>query len=100
MVQSSLVVFSLLTQIQDLGWDPPRPDVTDTAPFSTDLKVLLDDVDNELQVLMSKQPDEEKRQLKLHFSFTPATKEIQSLLGCDDCMLSFHVLVRMLSTNR
>ena len=83
-----------------MGWDPPRPEVTDTAPFSTDLKVLLDDVDSELQVLMSKQPDEEKRQLKLHFGFTPAAKEIRTLLGCDDCMICFHLLAHALNAHR
>ena len=74
-----------LTGFQDSGWNPPKPDVADNAPFTTDLKLLLDDVQSELQVLMYNQPEEEKRHLKAFVSFQPANGDLQKLLGCEKC---------------
>jgi hypothetical protein len=72
---------------QTEAWIPPKPDILDTVPFSSDLKILLDDVDHELQALMSKQPDDEKRMAKIHIGFTPAVNDFQRLLSCTDCLL-------------
>ncbi|MCJ1394977.1 ubiquitin-specific protease ubp2 [Xylographa bjoerkii] len=68
------------TRTED-GWFPPRPDVSDTAPFSNTLNILLNDVENELAVLLNLQPDSERHMARVHVPLLPAMAEFERILG-------------------
>ena len=59
-------------------------------PYSSDLRVLIDDVDRELEILMEQQPEVEKRDMKVHFRYQPAQKDLERLFGCHDCGSDLH----------
>ncbi|KAI9777700.1 MAG: ubiquitin-specific protease ubp2 [Geoglossum umbratile] len=66
-------------------WFLPETDVSDGPPFEDSLKMLLDDVEKELGVLISKIPHEETPKGKpTIFHPMPSYKNMQRVLGCLD----------------
>ena len=66
---------------EDLDWKPPRPEPGAKTPFTNPLNVLLNDVEKELVVLLSKRPDQERVGRVVHISAS-ATPELRGALGC------------------
>ena len=89
---------SMLIVLQDEDWLPPRPDLSKGTPFTNPLNILLDDVDKELLILISQQPEDEKRLVKPYFIPKPAMPDIERVLGCQGCKRPF-VLLTWLQAN-
>jgi len=66
---------------------PPHPEVSSKAPFTNAINIRLDDIQKELQVLMSRRPDDEKRAIKFQFIPEWATKDLRSAFRCLNCEL-------------
>lgn len=64
---------------------PPRPDVMAASPLTNPLNITLDDVELELLVLLSQQPDDEIRLANAYFRPVSADLDFQRLLHCDGC---------------
>ena len=65
-------------------WLPPRPSSDQRIPFIDAQKILLDDVQDELSVLMSKEPTELVRSTRQIFQPAPAMPELSAILACKD----------------
>ncbi|KAH0565972.1 hypothetical protein GP486_000640 [Trichoglossum hirsutum] len=66
-------------------WLLPEPDMSDGIPFNDPVKILLDDVEKELQLLLSKRPwAEYSRGKAVYFHPMPSYKILQRTLGCLD----------------
>ena len=70
---------------QDEEWLPPCPDISQIKPFTDPLRVLLDDVDKELLVLISQQPEDERRMAKPYSIPSLAMHDVERILGCQGC---------------
>ncbi|KZF24550.1 cysteine proteinase [Xylona heveae TC161] len=66
------------------GWILPRPDRSSETPYKDPLRLLLDDVEKELLVLISLRPAEEKRGRHVPFLPPPSLRDIEGLLGSLD----------------
>ncbi|KAI9773334.1 MAG: ubiquitin-specific protease ubp2 [Geoglossum simile] len=65
------------------AWWLPEVDASHGPPFEDSLKVLLDDVEKELGVLISKRPHKEASKEKpANFHPMPSYKNMQRVLGC------------------
>ncbi|KAH0542358.1 hypothetical protein FGG08_003203 [Glutinoglossum americanum] len=75
-------------EAQDV-WLLPEVDVSHGPPFEDSLKVLLDDVDKELLILIAKRPWKEssKGKTAVYFHPLPSYKNLQRVLGCLDCKI-------------
>lgn len=63
-------------------WLPPQPQPETIIPIETHLRILLDDVEKELLVLISKRPAAEKRAGSLQYVPISAMDDIMRALGC------------------
>ena len=68
--------------MQGDDWKPPHPEPAAKSPFTDPLNILLDDVEKELFVLLSKRPDDERRGGRLAYAPIPAMPEFKGALGC------------------
>jgi hypothetical protein len=67
-------------------WWLPEVDASHGPPFEDSLKALLDDVEKELCVLISKRPYKETSKGKpINFHPIPSYQNMQRVLGCLDC---------------
>jgi hypothetical protein len=81
----NVLTFWLHKEAQDV-WSLPEVDMSDGPPFEDPRKVLLDDVEKELQLLLSKRPwNESSRGKAVYFHPMPSYKTLQRVLGCLDC---------------
>ena len=85
LVNSALPYAPLLTSIQDTDLVPPRLDPSDLQPFSSELKVLLDDVDKELTSVIAQHPEEQHRVTKAYMPLASSANEFNIILGSKDC---------------
>ena len=53
-------------------------------PYTDPLQILLDDLQKEVNVLMSKRPDDERRSAKFNFLPDLASNELRRALGCSE----------------
>lgn len=60
-------------------------EVNAKAPFNSPINVRLDDILNELQVLISERPNDEKRAIKFQYKPEGAVRDLSSVLGCLEC---------------
>ena len=65
-------------------WQWPGIDPSPTPPYTDPLRILLDDVQKEVIVLMSQRPDDERRSAKFNFVPELATKKMRLALGCSE----------------
>lgn len=64
---------------------PPEPECNANPPFHNPINIRLDDIHNEIQTLMSKRPDYEKRAAKLEFNPEGVMQDLNGALGCLEC---------------
>ena len=65
-------------------WIPPRPDPDQQTPYKDPLRIRLDDVQDELRFLLSKEPIEQVRGTKLSTQPNFALPEMNMALACAD----------------
>ncbi|KAL9101728.1 MAG: hypothetical protein Q9163_003050 [Psora crenata] len=63
-------------------WQWPKIDQPSEPPYADPLLILLDDIEKEVNVLMSRRPDDERRSARFNFVPESASKEIRLALGC------------------
>ncbi|KAI9822563.1 MAG: ubiquitin-specific protease ubp2 [Pycnora praestabilis] len=68
----------------DHSWTLPQPDKSLETPTQDPLRILLQDVEEEIKVLLSKRPWQEKAELNIQFLPPPSIKELERSLGCLD----------------
>ncbi|KAL8735558.1 MAG: hypothetical protein Q9166_000726 [cf. Caloplaca sp. 2 TL-2023] len=66
------------------NWLVPRPDISETAPVSNPVNILLEDVEKELLALLLQRPDDEKRASKVQYGLTSASRDFKKLLSTVD----------------
>ncbi|KAE8147194.1 hypothetical protein BDV25DRAFT_160868 [Aspergillus avenaceus] len=65
-------------------WEPPRPNPWAERPYRDQLKIFLDDVIHELEVLMEQRPGPEQKGYQLNFNHRLAFEDILYVLGAYD----------------
>ena len=68
--------------IQGEDWRPPQPEPAARTPFTNPINILLNDVEKELLVLLSKRPDDERGVGKLAYAPVAAMPALKGALGC------------------
>lgn len=73
-----------LTQSGD-GWEPPRANANDSVPFTQRQNTLLDNLESELTVIISRLTSTQKRAGQDNTILRDATKDIARLFSCQNC---------------
>ncbi len=71
---------------QGEDWKPPQPEPAAKTPFTNPINILLNDVEKELLVLLSKRPDNERQGTRVPYMPISAMIEFKGALGCVECM--------------
>ena len=68
-------------------WLPPQPDPSAQIPFTNPINIRLDDILKEIRVLMSKESEAERRNIKYQptTDWSSTSRDLKALLGCVEC---------------